>query len=118
MNYQWHIVSFDTIDETNYEGTILQQAVSRITWKRVGHLESNISSIPDVMYLGKSDISATNVSSDNFVSYQNIDEATALSWVLSGLTEEDINLIDNDLVRKLNKLETTKQDPPWWSKVQ
>ena len=109
MDFVWQVVSFDTKDETNFEGDLLESAVSCITWKRSCTSDSGST----VAYLGKTNVSAFNDSLTDYVAYESITPTIALDWVLNTLTEEDIARIDEVLIVKINRTELVTKNPPW-----
>ena len=111
MNFAWEIISFDTKDETNFEGDLLVSSVSLITWKRTCTSLNGVT----VAYLGKTNISSYNNSTTDYIRFEFITEQIALDWITNTLSDDDIGRIDSMLIDKINKTELVKKDPPWIS---
>ena len=109
MNYEWIITNLDTRDETNNEGSTLQNAVVRVTWKKIGTDDSGNSAT----YLGKTELSADDVSAESFVGFAYLTEEVVLGWVQNSITDSEMNKIDGVIEKRISKNQTVKRNPPW-----
>lgn len=109
MNYSWQIKKFATRDQPNYQNTVLPNAVVQIKWKRSGvDVEGNTASI-----IGYTNLSAEQVSVDDFVSFESLTEDTVVNWLESTLSEEQISAYNDKIQDKINRKSTTQRAVPW-----
>ena len=109
MNYSWNICSLDTRDEINNDGSTLENAVVSITWQKIATNTDGVTSA----YLGKTELSASEVSVDSFVSFSNLTEEAVLGWVQNSLSQSKMDAIDATLLRKMQRSASVKRNPPW-----
>ena len=109
MNYEWVITSLETRDEVNDEGSTLENAVVRVTWKKIGTDDSGNSAT----YLGKTTLSAELVNADSFVGFSNLNKETVVGWVTNSINDSEMSDIDAVIQRRLGKNEVVKRNPPW-----
>lgn len=109
MVYEWKIVKLGTMDQVNSNGDTLENAVIEVKWKKIGtDLNGNVAT-----YLGRSNLSAKDISADAFVSLDSLTEETVLGWVKATIDEAHEEIINTKLQKKIDKLTMTQRTPVW-----
>src|SRR6056300_1298013 len=109
INYTWEIVSMETKDQTNSDGVVLQNAVVRIVWKRIGTDDSGVSH----SFLANSEFTAENVPEASFVNYFDLTKDMVIGWITNKLGAHEIAKIDDIITKRIEKKNTIVRTPPW-----
>lgn len=102
-------MNLGTTDEVNSDGDLLTNSVVEVRWKKIATDTDGSSAT----YLGKTKLTAVDVSSADFINYNSITEAKVLEWVKNSLGPADINIIDKTLEKKIQAGRVRKQTPNW-----
>lgn len=109
MNYTWQILSLGLKDQINQEGNLLEDAIVYVHWKKIGEdSDGNKAS-----YLGKTELSAVNVSSESFINLNTVSKEDVISWIENSLSPSQKNNIEKILLSKIEKSKLKKYTPSW-----
>lgn len=109
MTYEWRIIKLFTMDQVNADGDTLENAVVDVQWKKIAtDSEGNTST-----YLGRTKLTAEDVSNSDFVSFTSLTEELVKGWIQNSITEKQMSQIDLILQDRINKQNTVSRMPPW-----
>lgn len=109
MNYTWQILKLGLIDQINQEGELLQDAIVHVHWKKIAQdADGNKSS-----YVGKTELSAANVSSASFINLSLVAKEDVIEWVENTLSETEKTNINNILAKKIERNKIRTFTPSW-----
>lgn len=109
MTYTWQIMKLDLQDELNHEGTLLENSIVSIKWKRI--VEDTDGTIAS--YVGNTKLSAANTAAADFVALIDVTNAMALEWVTNSVSSKDLERINEQLATKLERNRTRTVKPSW-----
>jgi len=109
ITYAWEIVNMETKDQTNTDGVVLQNAVVKVVWKRIGTDTDSTNH----SFLGTSFFTAENVEEGDFVGFFDLTESTVQGWITSKLGAGEIQKIDDIIARRIDKKNTIVRQVPW-----
>lgn len=109
MNYTWQILSLGLKDQINQDGELLQDAIVFVHWKKIAE-DANGSR---VSYLGKTELSAANVSAESFINLNTVSKEDVIDWIENSLTASQRSSIENILLKKIEKSKLRKYTPSW-----
>jgi len=99
VNYTWQILRFNLNDELNHEGTLLENSIVNIKWKRVATDTDGTSA----SYVGNTKLSAANTAADDFIALNTVTKDTAIGWIEANLGSDEINRINSQLDYKIER---------------
>ena len=109
MNYTWQIAKLGLQDELNHEGTLLENSIVNIKWKRIATDTDGTSA----SYVGNTKLSAANVAAADFVALNDVTNDMALGWVTDNLSTKELQQIDSQLDTKIERNRTRNVKPSW-----
>lgn len=109
MTYTWQIMKLDLQDELNHEGTLLENSIVNVKWKRIAtDTDGTVAS-----YVGNTKLTAANVAAADFVALNNVTNAMALEWVTDRVNEKELEKINSQLSKKIERNRTRTVKPSW-----
>jgi hypothetical protein len=109
VNYTWHISKLGLKDQINQEGQLLEDAIVYVHWKKIAEDTNGTK----VSYVGETELSASNVSSDSFINLNLVSKEDVISWVENSLSKRDKENIEKILLKKIEKSKLRKYTPSW-----
>lgn len=109
MNYSWDIISLATKDQTNSNGDLLENAVVKVQWKRVGTNDDGLSH----SWMSYTTLSAEDVAADSFINFFDLTEETVKQWIVDSIRPVDLEIIDQKIVEKFDRKSIITRNPPW-----
>ena len=109
MTYTWQILRLGLQDELNHEGTLLENSIVNVKWKRVAtDTDGTVAS-----YVGNTKLSAANVAAADFVALNDVTNAMALEWVTDNVSAGELSRIDAQLESKVERNRQRSVRPSW-----
>lgn len=109
MTYTWQILKLGLQDEVNHEGTLLENSIVNVKWKRIAtDTDGTVAS-----YVGNTKLSAANVAAADFVALNEVTNAMALGWVTDSINAKELERIDAQLTKKIDRNRTRTVKPGW-----
>lgn len=107
MNYTWQITSIKKKDTNNLSDVIFQ-----VYWKKIGTDENgNIGE-----FSGATPLDVDNLSSDEFLNYENLTEDIVLGWIKSIVVGDYERHVNDQIKRKINlQINSEINSFPWSS---
>jgi hypothetical protein len=109
MNYTWYIAKLGLKDELNHEGTLLENSVVEIQWKRVARDTDGT----EASYVGRTKLSARDVDEADFTQIASVTKEQAIQWVENNMSDYELNLINKTLERKVERNRQRQVSPSW-----
>lgn len=111
MNYSWKIQEMFKMDQTNQDGVVLQDAVVRVSWSKIGTNDDGVQA----SYLGKSQFTAENILASEFVNFESLTEEQVIEWVKGSTSAADETMINKVIQEKIDNSTATKASTLPWS---
>lgn len=109
MEYAWEIVKLGVKDQENVDGDILEGAIVEVKWRKTAtNLRGQKSN-----YIGKTILSAENVSSSDFINEEDLTEEQILTWVKNSIGPVQEQVINETLAKRIDKQEIVSKNPAW-----
>ena len=109
MNYTWRIAKLSLQDELNHEGVLHENAVVSVKWKRIAKDTDGTTA----SYVGNTAFSAKNVSEENFIPVNQLESSQVISWVENSITPAELQRIDDQLNKKIERNRSRNISPNW-----
>jgi hypothetical protein len=109
VNYTWQIIDLGLKDQINQEGELLEDAIVYVRWKKTAIDDSG----KKASYVGRTDLSAANVSSGSFVNLNLVSKEDVITWIENSLSKGQKNNIEKVLLNKIEKSNLRKFTPSW-----
>lgn len=109
MNYTWKILRLGLKDELNHEGTLLENAVVEVKWKRTGVDTDGVTAT----YVGNSKFSAANTAAADFTSHNDLTNAQVIEWLENAIEPGEIARIEAQIARKIERNRVRNIKPNW-----
>lgn len=109
MNYSWHILRLGLQDELNHEGTLLENAIVNVKWKRVAEDADGTTA----SYIGNTKLSAANVAAADFIVLNSVTNEIAIGWVENSISDRELTRIDAQLDNKVERNRVRNIRPNW-----
>lgn len=99
----------ETKDQTNSDGVVLQNAVVKVVWRRIGTDTGGVTH----NFVGTTFFTAENTAEADFVGFFDLTETTVVGWLTDFLGAGEIAKIDDIIDRRIEKKNTIVRTPPW-----
>ena len=109
MNYTWRILKLGLQDELNSEGTLLENSVVNVKWRRHATDTDGVTA----SYVGNSTFSAADTPAADFIALNDLTNAQVIEWLEADVEEAELSRINEQLNIKINRARMRQIKPGW-----
>jgi hypothetical protein len=109
VNYTWRILKLGLQDELNSEGTLLENSVVNVKWRR----HATDTDGTQASYVGNTNFSAADTAAADFVALNDLTNVQVVAWLEESISDAEIARINEQLNIKINRNRTRQIKPGW-----
>ena len=109
MNYTWRILELGLQDELNQEGTLLENSVVNVKWRRHATDTDGVTA----SYVGNTKFSAAQTAAADFIALNDLTNTQVIGWLEDSIEDEELTRINEQLTTKINRNRMRQIKPGW-----
>lgn len=109
MNYNWRVIKLGLSDQLNQDEVLLENAVVQVQWKLIAEDTDGVRA----SYVGTTNLNASTVSADQFVSLSDVTSAQVISWIQNALAGTEQDRINKQLEARIERKRLREIRPNW-----
>jgi hypothetical protein len=109
VNYTWRIIKLGLNDQLNQDEILLENAVVKVQWKLIAEDIDGVKA----SYVGTTNLNASTVSADQFISLNDVTSAQVISWIQNVLAGPEQHRINKQLDARIERNRLRVIRPNW-----